>query len=54
MIKYVMGVIEKSPGAQTVPGNHTNKNKTAKTKENMQISAIKSMENTWEHAIHIA
>ena len=33
------------PGAKTVPRNHANKNKTAKTKENMQILAIKSIEN---------
>lgn len=32
-------------GAKTVPRNHTNKNKTAKTKENMQVLAIKSIEN---------
>ena len=41
-------------GAKTVPRNHANKNKTAKTKENMQILAIKSIENISKNAIHIA
>ena len=39
-----MGVIEKSPGAKTVPRNHTNKNIASKTNENMQNLAIKSIE----------
>ena len=41
-------------GAKTVPRNHANKNKTAKTKENMQILARKSIENISKNAIHIA
>ena len=41
-------------GAKTVPRNHANKNKTAKSKENMQILAIKSIENISKNAIHIA
>lgn len=40
-------------GAKTVPRNHANKNKTAKTKENMQILAIKSIENISKNAIQI-
>ena len=40
--------------ASPVPRNHANKNKTAKTKENMQILAIKSIENISKNAIHIA
>lgn len=39
------------PGAKTVPRDHANKNKTAKTNENMQFSAIKSIENTLENPI---
>ena len=39
-------------GAKTVPGNHANK--TFKAKENMQILAIKSIENISKNAIHIA
>jgi len=54
VIKYVMGVIEKSPGAKTVPRNHTNKNIASKTNENMQNLAIKSIENISKNAIHIA
>ena len=42
------------PGAKTVPRNPANKNRTAKNNENMQISAIKSIENTSKNAIHIA
>ena len=41
-------------GAKTVPRNLANKNKTAKTKENMQILVIKSIENISKNAIHIA
>lgn len=37
-----------------VPRNHANKNRTAKTNENMQILAIKSIENISKNAIHIA
>lgn len=44
----------KLPGAKTVPRNHTNKNKTAKTNENMQVLAINSIENMSKNAIHIA
>lgn len=42
------------PGAKTVPRNHANRNRPCKTNENMQISAIKSIENTSQSAIHIA
>lgn len=42
------------PGAKTVPRNHANKNRPYKTSENMQISAIKSIENISKNAIHIA
>ena len=41
------------PGAKTVPSNHANKNRPYKTNENMQISAIKSIENTSKNAIQI-
>ena len=41
-------------GAKTVPRNLANKNKTAKTKENMQSLAIKNIGNISENAIHIA
>lgn len=40
-------------GAKTVPRNHANKNTPYKTNENMQISAIKSIENTSKNAIQI-
>ena len=40
-------------GAKTVQRNPANKNRTAKNNENMQISAIKSMEK-YIDAIHIA
>ena len=39
----------KHPGAKTVPRNPANKNRTAKTNEKMQISAIKSIENIAEN-----
>ena len=47
-------LVNELPGAKTVPRNHANKNKAAKTKENMQILAIKSKENISKNAIHIA
>ena len=42
-----------SSGAKTVPRNYSNKNRRAQTNENMQISAIKSIENTLKNAIQI-
>lgn len=41
------------PSAKTVPRNHANKNRPYKTSENMQISAIKSIENMLKNAIQI-
>ena len=41
-------------GDKTVPRNHANRNSPYKTSEDMQISAIKSIENTSKNAIHIA
>lgn len=41
-------------GAKTVPRNHSNKNSPNKINEDMQISAIKSIENISKNAIHIA
>lgn len=40
--------------ASPVPKNYANRNITYKTNENMQISAIKSIENISQNAIHIA
>lgn len=41
-------------GAKTVPRNHANKNSPNKINENMQILAIKRIEDTSKNAIHIA
>lgn len=42
------------PGAKTVPRYDANKNRPYKANENIQISAIKSIENTSKNAIHVA
>ena len=54
IIQRILQIIGMTVGAKTVPRNHANKNRTAKTNENMQISVIKSIENTSKNAIHIA
>ena len=45
-------LLENNPGAKTVPRNPGNKNRTTKNNENMQILAIKSIENISKKTVH--